>query len=103
MPQTVPGWNLDGSSKSVASLRNRQRVIGRLVLWDRNSGTNRIAVIYRAKPLSIIRTVFGDPDQADDTRWTYKGLRIQDPVNGQRFDTAIFRFKEGIVSEIWIE
>ena len=103
LPKTVPGWNLDGTFKSAASLRERQRVVGRRVLWDRNSGTNRIGLIYRDKPLSTIRTVFGDPDQIDDTRWTYKGLRIQDPVNGSRFDTAIFRFKRGKVSEIWIE
>ncbi len=103
MPKTVPGWNLDGTFKSAASLRERQRVVGRRVLWDRNSGTNRIDLIYRDKPLSTIRIVFGDPDQIDDTRWTYKGLRIQDPVNGARFDKAIFRFKNGKVSEIWIE
>ena len=103
LPKTVPGWNLDGTFKSAASLRERQRVVGRRVLWDRNSGTNRIDLIYRDKPLSTIRIVFGDPDQIDDTRWTYKGLRIQDPVNGSRFDTAIFRFKRGKVSEIWIE
>jgi len=103
LPKTVPGWNLDGTFKSATSLRERQRVFGRRVLWDRNSGTNRIDLIYRDKPLSTIRIVFGDPDETDDTRWTYKGLRIQDPVNGTRFDTAIFRFKRGKVSEIWIE
>ena len=103
MPKTVAGWNLDGTFKSAASIRERQHVIGRRVLWDRNSGTNRIDLIYRDKPLSTIRTIFGDPDEADDARWTYKGLRIQDPMNGSRFDTAIFRFKKGRVSEIWIE
>jgi len=103
MPRTVRGWNLDGSFKSAKSPQNRKRIIGRSIRWDRNSGNRRIAIIYRDKPLKTIRTVFGDPDQADDTHWTYKGLHIQDPENGGRFDTAIFRFKKGIVSEIWIE
>ena len=103
MPKTVPGWNLDGTFKSAASLRERQRVIGRRVLWDRNSGTNRIGLIYRDKPLRTIRTVFGDPDKTNDDRWTYQGLRIQDPTNGRMYDTVIFGFKKGKVGEIWIE
>ncbi len=103
MPKQLPGWNLDGSFKSAAAIRAQQQVIGRRLLWNRFTGTNRIDLIYRDKPLQTIRAVFGDPDDTDDDRWIYKGLRIQDPGNGNLFDTAIFGFKKGRVAEIWIE
>ena len=103
MPKSLPGWNLDGSLKTVATNRQRMQLIGRRMLWNRVSGANRIDLIYRDNSLHTIRTVFGDPDDTDDNRWTYKGLRIQDPANGRMYDTAIFGFKKGKVSEIWIE
>ena len=37
------------------------------------------------------------------TGYGLKGLRIQDPTDGRMFDTATFRFKKGMVTEIWIE
>lgn len=103
MPKTLPGWNLDGSVKTVATNRQRMQLIGRLTLWNCVSGNNRIDLIYRDKPISTIRKIFGDPDKTDDDRWTYKGLRIQDPTNGRMYDTVIFGFKKGKVGEIWIE
>ena len=102
-PRQLPGWNLDGSVKTIASLRLRQQALGRRMLWNRVSGPNRIDLIYRDKPLATLRKVFGDPDETDDGRWIYKGLRIQDPTNGERYDTAIFAFKKGRVTEIFIE
>ena len=103
MPKTLPRWNLDGTLKTKATNRQRMQVIGRRVLWSRVSGTNRIDLIYRGKTLRTIRTVFGDPDDSEDDRWTYKGLRIQDPTSGRMYDTAIFGFNKGKVGEIWIE
>ena len=103
MPTTLPGWNLDGTFKTAATNRQRMKLVGRRMLWNRISGPNRIDLIYRDKPLRTIRTVFGDPDKTDDDRWTYQGLRIQDPTNGRMYDTAIFGFKKGRVTEIWIE
>jgi len=47
--------------------------------------------------------VFGDPDATNDRRWTYKGLRIQDPTDNKMYDTVIFSFKKGKVAEIWVE
>ena len=99
----LSGWNLNGTVKTAASLRQRQQVLGRRMLWNRVSGPNRIDLIYRGKPLATLRKVFGDPDETDDGRWIYKGLRIQDPTNGERYDTAIFAFKKGRVTEIFIE
>ena len=49
------------------------------------------------------RPVFGDPDATNDQRWTYKGLRIQDPTDNKMYDTVIFSFKKGKVAEIYIE
>ena len=103
VPKTLPGWNLAVSLKTAATNRQRMQLIGRRMLWSRVSGTNRIDLIYREKPLRTIRTVFGDPDDTDDNRWTYKGLRIEDPTNGRMYDTAIFGFKKGRVTDIWIE
>jgi len=103
MPKTLPGWNLDGTPINAATLFARQQMPGRRILWNRVSGPNRIDLIYREKSLRTIRTVFGDPDKTDGDRWTYKGLRIQDPTNGRMYDTAIFGFKKGRVAEIWIE
>ena len=103
MPKVVVGWNLDGTFKSAASVAQRQQILGRRILWNRASGPNRIDLIYRDKSLKTIRTVFGDPDMTDDGLWTYKGLRIQDPNDGRMFDTATFRFKKSVVTEIWIE
>ena len=103
MPKTLPGWNLNGTLINAATLRVRQQMTGRRTLWNRVSGPNRIDLIYRDKPLRTIRTVFGDPDATNDDRWTYKGLRIQDPTNGQMYDTVICGFKKGKVGEIWIE
>ncbi len=103
MPKQLAGWNLNGTPVNAATARARQQTIGRRVLWNRVSGNNRIDLIYRDKPLRTIRTVFGDPDATDDSRWTYKGLRIQDPSTNQMFDTVIFGFKKGVVAEIWIE
>ena len=103
VPKVVAGWNLDGTFKSAASVAQRQQILGRRILWNRVSGPNRIDLIYRDKPLKTIRTVFGDPDVTDDGLWTYKGLRIQDPTDGRMFDAATFRFKKGVVTEIWIE
>ena len=103
MPTTLPGWNLDGTFKTAATNRQRMKLVGRRMLWNRISGPNRIDLIYRDKPLRTIRTVFGDPDKTDDDRWTYKGLRVQDPTNGRMYDTVIFGFKKGKVDEIWIE
>ena len=102
-PRQLPGWNLDGTVKTAASLRQRQQALGRRMLWNRASGNNRIDLIYRDKPLATLRKVFGDPDETDDSRWIFKGLRIQDPANGEMYDTAIFGFKKGKVTEVWIE
>ena len=54
-------------------------------------------------PLATLRKVFGDPDESDDRRWIFKGLRIQDPASGDSFDTAVFRYKDGKVTAIRIE
>ena len=103
MPKQLAGWNLNGTPRNAASQRARQQTVGRRVAWNRVSGPNRIDLIYRDKPISTIRKIFGDPDKTDDDRWTYKGLRIQNPITGQMFDTVIFGFKNGKVDEISIE
>ena len=102
-PRQLPGWNLDGTRINAATANVRNQMLGRRMLWNRGSGANRIDVIYRDKPITTLRRVFGDPDQSDDTAWTYRGLRIQDPASGGRYTTAIFRLKKGRVSEILIE
>jgi hypothetical protein len=103
LPNQLPGWNLNGTPINAATQRARQQTVGRRMVWNRVSGPNRIDLIYRDKPLRTIRTVFGDPDATNDQRWTYKGLRIQDPTDNRMYDTVIFSFKKGKVSEIWIE
>lgn len=102
-PRQLPGWNLDGTVKTAASAAKARAAIGRRISWSYGSGNNRIDLIYRGKTLTTLRKVFGDPDESDDRRWIFKGLRIQDPVNGDSFDTAIFRYKDGKVTEIRIE
>ena len=103
MPKQLTGWNLNGMPRNAASQRAHQQTVGRRMAWNRVSGPNRIDLIYRDKPLRTIRTVFGDPDATNDRRWTYKGLRIQDPTDNKMYDTVIFSFKKGKVAEIWIE
>ena len=103
MPKQLAGWNLNGNPINAASQRARMQTVGRRVMWNRVTGPNRIDLIYRDKPLRTIRTVFGDPDATNDQRWTYKGLRIQDPTDNRMYDTVIFSFKKGRVAEIWIE
>ena len=103
MPKQLAGWNLNGTPRNAASQRARQQTVGRRMAWNRVSGPNRIDLIYRDKPLRTIRTVFGDPDATNDERWTYKGLRIQDPTDNKMYDTVVFSFKKGKVTEIWIE
>ena len=103
LPNQLPGWNLNGTPINAATQRARQQTVGRRMAWNRVSGPNRIDLIYRDKPLRTIRTVFGDPDATNDQRWTYKGLRIQDPTDNRMYDTVIFSFKKGKVAEIYIE
>ena len=102
-PRQLPGWNLDGTAKTAASAARARQSIGRRIAWSYRNGNNRIDLIYRGKTLETLRKVFGDPDESDDRRWIYKGLQIQDANTGDSFDTAIFRYKDGMVTEIRID
>ena len=102
-PRQLPGWNLNGTVKTAASAAKARAAVGRRILWNSGSGTNRIDLIYRGKMLATLRKVFGDPDESDDRRWIFKGLRIENPASGDSFDTAIFSYKDGKVTEIRIE